>query len=336
MSETTTYTKKDFVSDQEVRWCPGCGDYSILSAVQTAMTQIGKKREDICFVSGIGCSSRFPYYMNTFGMHTIHGRAAAIASGLKIQNPNLSVWVATGDGDAMAIGGNHLIHALRRNVDINIIMFNNEIYGLTKGQYSPTTKRGVITKTTPYGVVDHPFVPASLALGCDATFFARAIDTDVKHLTSLVVEAANHKGTTFIEIFQNCVIFSDGIHEAYAGKATRDDNTIKVEHGKPMIFGKERNKGIILRGTRPEVVTIGENGITEKDLLVHDKTDDNMAYMLSRMKFPELPVALGIFRQVSAPSYEMDVEAQIAQVTSKKGAGNMKSLLHSGQTWNVG
>ncbi len=335
MSETITYTKKDFVSDQEVRWCPGCGDYSILSAIQTAMTQIGKKREDICFVSGIGCSSRFPYYMNTFGMHTIHGRAAAIASGLKIHNPNLSVWVATGDGDAMAIGGNHLIHALRRNIDIKIIMFNNEIYGLTKGQYSPTTKEGVVTKTTPYGVIDHPFTPASLALGCDATFFARTIDTDIKHMTSVILEAAAHKGSAFVEIYQNCVIFSDKIHDPYTNKATRDDNTVKVEHGKPMIFGKEQNKGLILVGTKPQVVTIGEKGITEKDLMVHDKSDDNMAYILSRMKFPELPVALGVFRQVTKSSYEADLEGQIATVTAKKGPGNMKALLASGQTWDV-
>src|SRR3989339_1512327 len=223
MSETTTYTKKDFVSDQEVRWCPGCGDYSILSAVQTAMTQIGKKREDICFVSGIGCSSRFPYYMNTFGMHTIHGRAAAIASGLKIQNPNLSVWVATGDGDAMAIGGNHLIHALRRNVDINIIMFNNEIYGLTKGQYSPTTNMGQITKTSPQGTIEHPFNCGELVLGAQGTFFARGVDTNPKMMTEIMFEAARHDGTSIVEILQNCIIYNDKVHALITAKETKDN-----------------------------------------------------------------------------------------------------------------
>ena len=335
MNDENVYKKKDFVSDQEVRWCPGCGDYSILSSVQNAMTKIGKKKEDICFVSGIGCSSRFPYYMNTYGMHTIHGRAAAIASGLKIHNPDLSVWIATGDGDAMAIGGNHLIHALRRNMDLKILLFNNEIYGLTKGQYSPTTKQGVVTKTTPHGVIDHPFMPASLALGCESTFFARTIDTDIKHMTSVIETAAAHKGTAFVEIYQNCVIFANKIHDAYTNRQTRDDNSIKIEHGKPMIFGKDMNKGLVLKGTKPVIVNIGENGITEADLMVHDKADDSMAYILSRMKFPDLPVALGILRDVNKSTYDNDLKNQVEEVTKTKGEGRMSELVNSGSTWTI-
>ncbi len=335
MTEELNYKKKDFVSDQEVRWCPGCGDYAVLSAVQNAMTKIGKKKEDIVFISGIGCSSRFPYYMDTFGMHTIHGRALPIASGLKIHNPKLSVWVATGDGDAMAIGGNHLIHALRRNIDINIIMFNNEIYGLTKGQYSPTTKQGMITKTTPHGVPDHPFVPASLALGCEATFFARTIDTDIKHITEMVLAASHHTGTSFIEIYQNCVIFNDKVHDSFTNRLTRDDNTIKVEHDKPMVFGKERNKGIMLEGTKPKVVTIGENGVSESDLLVYDEHDDNMAYMLTRMNYPEFPVAIGKLRHVQKTTYTDDLDGLISDVTKKKGVGDMQKMIESGLTWDV-
>ena len=242
MSEMPKYKKSDFVSDQEVKWCPGCGDYAILSAVQLAMTKLGRKREDIAFVSGIGCSSRFPYYMNTYGMHTIHGRAPAFASGLKLHNPNLSVWVITGDGDGMSIGGNHLIHAIRRNVNMNIILFNNEIYGLTKGQYSPTSEVGLVTKSTPYGAVDRPFTPGSLALGAGATFFARTIDTDPKHMQEVFLAAEAHQGTSFIEVFQNCVIFNDKVHDQYTNRQTRDEHTIRLKHGEPMTFGKKCEK----------------------------------------------------------------------------------------------
>ena len=335
MSEMPTYKKKDFVSDQEVRWCPGCGDYAILSAVQLAMTKIGRKREDIAFVSGIGCSSRFPYYMNTYGMHTIHGRAPAFATGLKTHNPNLSVWVITGDGDGMSIGGNHLIHAIRRNVNMNIILFNNEIYGLTKGQYSPTSQMGLVTKSTPFGALDRPFTPGSLALGAGSTFFARTIDTDPKHMQEVFLAAEQHQGTSFIEVFQNCVIFNDKVHDAYTNRLTRDDHTVRVEHGKPMIFGKEKNKGLVLEGFTPKVVTIGENGVTEEDIIVHNEKDINNANMLCRLEGEGVPAPLGIIRQVEAPVYDAQVEDQINEVTEKKGAGDMAKLLHAGDTWEV-
>lgn len=334
-TETPVYKKKDFISDQEVRWCPGCGDYAILSSVQMAMTKLNKKKEDIVFVSGIGCSSRFPYYMDTYGMHTIHGRAPAFATGLKIQNPNLEVWQITGDGDGLSIGGNHLIHALRRNVDINIILFNNEIYGLTKGQYSPSSQYGIVTKSTPYGSVDRPFNVASLCLGAGTTFYGRTIDTDPKHMTEIFLEASAHKGTSIIEVFQNCVIFNDKVHDAYTNRATRDDHTVRLEHGKPMIFGKEGNKGLKLNGFKPEVVTIGENGVTESDLLVHDVEDDFLANLLGNLKGPEFPVPLGIMKKVAAPTYEADIENQIHTVREKRGAGDMSALLNSGDTWMV-
>lgn len=329
------YAKKDFVSDQEVRWCPGCGDYSILSAVQMAMAKINHKKENIVFVSGIGCSSRFPYYMDTFGMHTIHGRAPAIASGLKIQNPDLSVWVATGDGDALSIGGNHIIHTLRRNLDMNIIMFNNEIYGLTKGQYSPTTKKGAKTKTSPYGTIDRHFNVAALALGAGSTFYARCIDTDPKHMQNVLVEAAEHKGTSFIEIYQNCVIYTDKLHSPYTARENRDENTIRLEHGKPMIFGKEREKGILIDGTTPKIVEIGKDGITEDDLMAHDETDHNEAFFLSNMRFPEFPVPIGIFRKVPRDVYNEDSSRQIKALTKEMGKGNMEELLNSGNVWDI-
>ncbi len=335
MTDVPVYKKKDFISDQEVKWCPGCGDYSILSSVQMALTKIGKKKEDLVFVSGIGCSSRFPYYVDTYGMHSIHGRATAIASGLKLHNPNLEVFVMTGDGDGLAIGGNHMIHALRRNIGLRVIMFNNEIYGLTKGQYSPTSALGLVTKSTPYGVVDRPFVPAALALGAGASFIARTIDTDPKHITDVVVEACQHKGVAFIEVLQNCVIFNDGAHDEVTNKDLRDDTTVRVEHGKPMIFGKERNKGLILKGFNPVVVTIGENGIIENDLIVHDSNDYNLASMLTRLSRPEFPLPLGVFRNVEVPVYDQEVQNQIDNVTKKKGKGDMNSFLKSGDTWEV-
>lgn len=336
MSET--YTKKDFVSPLEVRWCPGCGDYAVLSSVQQAMTKIGKMKEDIVFVSGIGCSSRFPYYMNTYGMHTIHGRAPAIASGLKSHNPKLSVWVITGDGDALSIGGNHFIHAIRRNLDLNIIIFNNEIYGLTKGQYSPTTKMGSVTKSTPYGSVDRPFRPASLALGAEASFFARTIDTDPKHMTDIFVEASEHHGTSVIEVMQNCVIFNDGVHDPYTDRKTREDNLIRLEHGKPMIFGKEQNKGVVLNGLSPEIVTIGDHGVSKEQILVHDAhaSEDTLAHFLSRFEYPALPVPIGVFRAIKAPVYEDDLQLQIDNRLSKRGyRQTMKQKVLSGDVWEV-
>lgn len=337
MSEMPTYAKKDFVSDQEVKWCPGCGDYTILAAIQMVMPKIGKKKEDIVFVSGIGCSSRFPYYMNTYGMHTIHGRAPAIATGLKVTNPNLDVWVITGDGDSMSIGGNHFIHAIRRNVDLKIVVFNNEIYGLTKGQYSPTSPPGLVTKSTPYGSVDRAFMPGSLVTGAEATFFARTIDTDVKHMQEVFLKAAQHKGTAVVEVLQNCVIFNDGIHEKLSDKERKDETTVKLEHGKPLIFGKDKNKGIRIVGMTPEVVTIGENGITEKDIFVHNENipDPTYAFMLSRFTHPAFPVPFGVFRMVEATRYDDEVEKQLKSVQEKKGKGDMAALLKSGETWTV-
>jgi 2-oxoglutarate ferredoxin oxidoreductase subunit beta len=335
MSEVPAYKKKDFISDQEVRWCPGCGDYAILSAVQMAMTKLGRKREDICFISGIGCSSRFPYYMNTYGLHTIHGRAPAFASGTLVQNPDLDVWIVTGDGDGMSIGGNHLIHAIRRNPNFNILLFNNEIYGLTKGQYSPTTPPGLVTKSSPYGSVDRNFTPVKLALGAGSTFFARTIDTDPKHMQVIFLEASKHEGCSFVEILQNCVIFNDKIHDNFTNKATRGDHTIRLVDGEPMIFGAENNKGIKLNGINPEVVTIGEDGITEKDLLVHDIKNTNIANMLTTFDGGTFPVPLGVLRSVEGPVYDKDVQRQLEEVQKKKGTGDMQALLEAGETWTV-
>lgn len=336
MTELATYKKKDFVSDQEVRWCPGCGDYAILSSIQMAMTKIGKKKEDIVFVSGIGCSSRFPYYMNTYGLHTIHGRAPAIATGLKVHNPDLEVWVPTGDGDALSIGGNHFIHALRRNVNINILLFNNEIYGLTKGQYSPTSDPGLVTKSSPHGSLDRSFKPASLALGSGATFIARTIDTDPKHMIETFVEASKHKGTSLIEVLQNCIIFNDKIHDLQTSRLTRDDATVRLKHGEPMIFGKDKNKGLKLNGFNPEVVSLDDENINESDLIVHDETDYNNASMLSRLNAPDFPVPLGVLRKVKKDaSYDIQIKHQINSVKEKAGPGSIDKLLHSGETWKV-
>ena len=330
------YKKKDFANDNEVRWCPGRGDYSILSSLQLALTKVGKKKEDIVCVSGIGCSSRFPYYMGTYGFHTIHGRAPAIASGIKVANPALSVWIITGDGDGTSIGGNHLIHALRRNIDFNILLFNNEIYGLTKGQYSPTTEKGKVTKSSPYGVIDYPFKPGKLALGAGGTFIAKSIDTDPKHMTDIMIEADKHKGTSFVEIYQNCVIFNDKVHDAYTSRQTRDDNTIYLEHGKPMLFGKEKNKGIILNGFNLEVVTIGKNGICESDILIHDKYNEILAYqLLEKSNPPEFPMAIGVLFQKEANSYEQDFDKSTQVQIAKKGNKMLKDLMYSGDTWEV-
>jgi len=333
--ETLEYTKKDFSSDQEVKWCPGCGDYAILLAIQNALTQIGRKREDIVFVSGIGCSSRFPYYMNTYGYHTIHGRAPAIASGMKTANPNLSMWVITGDGDALSIGGNHLIHAIRRNMDMNIILFNNEIYGLTKGQYSPTTKQGKITKSTPYGSLDRPFSPLKLALGANATFIARSLDSDLKHMEAIMLEAEQHKGTSFIELYQNCVIFNDGCHAEYTDKKSRSDHSIMLKHGEPMLFGGEHQKGIVLDHLELKVVDIGEE-YSEADCLVHDRYNPMLASLLVTMdEHPEMPKLYGVLYSIEDITYNEQVCQQIAAVKAKKGAGDLNKLLFGGDTWQV-
>jgi 2-oxoglutarate/2-oxoacid ferredoxin oxidoreductase subunit beta len=334
---TCSLTKADFVSDQAVKWCPGCGDYAILTAVQNALPRIGKKKEDIVFVSGIGCSSRFPYYMSAYGFHTIHGRAAAIASGVKLANPELCVWEITGDGDALAIGGNHLIHLLRRNIDINILLFNNKIYGLTKGQFSPTTEIGSVTKSSPQEKLKEPFLPGALSLGARANFFARITDANPKTMAEVFVAAALHKGTSLVEILQNCVIFNDGVHDAISSKETRDDNQIYLEHGKPMLFGKTKNKGIRLNGLKLEAVTIGENGITEKDILIHDasEADPTMHFMLVRMSLPELPVAMGVIRSVEVKTYNDQMKDQLALAKSKSKFENLNEFFGSGDVWEI-
>ena len=339
MADTITkkYSPKDFKSDQEVRWCPGCGDHSVLASVQRALSELDIPKENVVFISGIGCSSRFPYYMDTYGFHSIHGRAPAIATGVKTANPELSVWQITGDGDALAIGGNHFIHAIRRNVDINIILFNNEIYGLTKGQYSPTSSKGLVTKTSPFGTVEEPFSVGELVVGAKGKFFARTLDINVALSTQIYIEATKHKGTSVIEVLQNCVIFNDGIHDAVTDKEIREEKTIILKHGQPMIFGKENDKGLILDGLKLKVVKVGENGITEKNLLVHDAFESNpgIQYMLANMTYPEYPVALGIIRSVPGQTYERAVEVQIAVVQEASPIKNMNDLLHSGSTWNV-
>jgi 2-oxoglutarate ferredoxin oxidoreductase subunit beta len=330
-------TKKDFMSNQEVRWCPGCGDYAILNNVQKVMPDLGITREKIVFVSGIGCSSRFPYYMNTYGFHSIHGRAPAIATGIKAANPDLSVWVITGDGDALSIGGNHFMHVLRRNLDINYILFNNRIYGLTKGQYSPTSVFGQKTKSTPMGVIDYPVNPLSLAIASEATFVARSIDIDVKHLGTMVEAAAKHKGVSFLEVYQNCNIFNDGAFEYFTDRGVRSDRVLYLEHGKPMIFGKDRNKGIRMNGAHPEVVTIGEDAITKSDILVHNiyLQDPSVAFMLARMEQPDFPQPVGIFRAVERPTYEDMMANQIETATAKSGPGSLEKLIYSGDMWTV-
>jgi len=329
-------TANDFGSDQDVRWCPGCGDYAILNVMKKVMPQLGISRENIVFVSGIGCSSRFPYYMNTYGMHSIHGRAPAIATGLKCVRPDLQVWVITGDGDGLSIGGNHFIHSIRRNVDLRVIMFNNRIYGLTKGQYSPTSPLGKVTKSTPYGAIDNPLNPLSVAIGCEATFVARSIDVNIKHLGEVLKRAAEHKGTAFVEIYQNCNIFNDGAWDYATDKATKADTVIELENGKPLIFGKNKDKGIRLNGTEPEIVELGK-GITADDLLFHNEKapEPTLAYLLSRMRHPEFPEPIGVFRDIDAPKYDVELNRQIDVARSKKGDGDLNALFNSGETWTV-
>ena len=343
LQEIEGYTKDDFTSDQIVRWCPGCGDYSILSQMQKLMPEVCKQRgiprENVIFVSGIGCSSRFPYYMDTYGFHSIHGRAPTFASGLKLANPDLEVWVVTGDGDGLSIGGNHLIHALRRNIDLKIILFNNRIYGLTKGQYSPTSELGKKTKSTPHGSVDYPIHPLCLALAAEATFVGRTLDVDPKHLTSMLDRAAAHRGSVFLEVFQNCNIFNDGAFRSFADKPVRADRTLVLEHGKPMVFGKERNKGIKLNGLRPEVVEIGVGGVTEDDLLKHDENleDPTLAYLLAKLEEGEgePPVPLGVLRAVERPTYDALAMEQVETACAQPGAGDLQALLSAGDTWKV-
>jgi 2-oxoglutarate/2-oxoacid ferredoxin oxidoreductase subunit beta len=325
--------RKDFVSDQDVRWCPGCGDYAILSQVQKLLPELGVPRENFVFISGIGCSSRFPYYVNTYGFHSIHGRAPAIATGLKVSRPDLSVWVVTGDGDALSIGGNHLIHALRRNVDLNILLFNNKIYGLTKGQYSPTSEPGKVTKSTPLGSVDQPFDTLALALGAGATFVARSVDVEAKHLTEVLRRAHAHRGASFVEILQNCNVFNDGAFDDLTDKARKSEHSLVLEHGKPLIFGRERDRGIRLHGFVPEVVSLAD-GVAESDLLVHDEHDPTVAAFLSRLGAPGFPTPIGVLYAVDRPCYDEAVNAQIAAARERAPA-DLAGLLRRGDTWVV-
>jgi len=329
-----TLTRKDFVSDQPVRWCPGCGDYSILAQMQKMLPRLGIPKEDTVFISGIGCSSRFPYYIDTYGFHSIHGRALTLATGLKTARPELTVFVITGDGDGLSIGGNHLIHAMRRNVDLNVILFNNRIYGLTKGQYSPTSEIGKITKSTPMGSLEMPLNPTQLAIATGATFVARSIDSDTAHLEEILYAAAMHKGMSFVEVYQNCNIFNDGAFAAFAEKEVRSDRTLKLEHGKPMIFGAENDKGIRLNGLHPEVVDDVKS--CDADILVHDAEADDpaSALMLSSMSYPDHPVPVGVLRSVQRPSYEMLVQAQVEQAKAN-GGPDLNTLISGPETWDV-
>ena len=330
-------TFKDFKSDQEVRWCAGCGDHAILNTVHKAMATIGKPREQYVLISGIGCSSRFPYYMNTYGFHGIHGRALAISSGTKSANPDLSVWVVTGDGDGLAIGGNHFIHAIRRNINMNVLLFNNEIYGLTKGQYSPTTKEGFVTKTSPFGTIEHPFNPGELVLGANGHFFARTIDVNMALTHDVMVEGESFKGTSIIEILQNCVIFNDKTHGYYTDKAEKLNRQLVLKHGEKMIYGKDRDKGIMLDGMTLKAVVIGENGVTEDDILVHDAHQESpfLHWMLINMSGPEFPVALGVIRSVDGTVYEEKMVQQIEEQKIKSNIKTMNDLLYSGSTWTI-
>jgi len=333
-TDPSTLTRKDFTPGNEVRWCPGCEDYSILAAVQKFLPSLGIPKENYVFVSGIGCSSRFPYYMDTYGMHTIHGRAPAVATGLKVTRPELSVWLVTGDGDALAIGGNHFMHLLRRNVDIKVLLFNNRIYGLTKGQYSPTSELGIKTKSTPDGSADYPVDPIALSLGAGATFVARALASDMAGMTEVLRRAAMHKGTAMVELYQNCVIFNDGTFDGVTDSQTRDEHQLRLVHGEALRFGKDKSKGVVMdRHGRPTVVNIAD--ASEDRLLVHDEQSETLAYALSRLALPEFPVPLGVFRAVSKPTYDEMVREKVDRARSKRSV-NVQSLLDSGETWTVG
>jgi 2-oxoglutarate ferredoxin oxidoreductase subunit beta len=337
-AEPVKLTRKDFASDQEPRWCPGCGDYSILAQTQKVMPDFGIPKEKIVFISGIGCSGRFPYYMNTYGFHSIHGRAPTVATGLKLARPDLMVWVITGDGDALSIGGNHILHSMRKNVDIRVVMFNNRIYGLTKGQASPTSELGQKTKSTPIGSIDYPIHPLMIALAAEASFVARTVDTQVDHIQGVVERAGFHRGSAFVEVLQNCNIFNDGAHREFTDRDVREDRMLVLEHGKPMIFGKNRDKGIRLDGLRPEIVTIGEGGITEADILVHDESseDPTIHNMLARIYWPEFPVPLGVIRDVARPTHDQLVQAQLDEAVGRQGRGDLADLLGGSETWTVG
>ena len=331
-----TLSTKELTTDQDVRWCPGCGDYSILAQMKKALTTVGVPREKMVFVSGIGCSSRFPYYMNTYGFHTIHGRAPTFATGLKLANPELQIWVVTGDGDGLSIGGNHTLHVLRRNVDLKILLFNNEIYGLTKGQYSPTSRTGTKTKTSMTGSVETPMRPLTVALAAEATFVARTVDVDVQHLVMVLQRAAAHKGTAFVEIYQNCKIFNDDVWAYATDRTVKSDHLLYLEHGKPMIFGKDRNKGIRLNGLTPEVVEIGKDCAID-DLLIHDETaeEPTLANLLSRMTNPEFPEVVGILRAVKKPTFDEQIDKQVTDAIAKKGPGKMEDLFKAEEIWTV-
>ena len=325
-------TRQDFMSDQTVRWCPGCGDYAILATVQKVLPELGIPRENTVFISGIGCSSRFPYYMNTYGIHSIHGRAPTLATGLAIANPDLSIWVITGDGDGLSIGGNHLLHALRRNVNLNIILFNNRIYGLTKGQYSPTSRIGSKTKSSPMGTIEHPINPIGLALAAEASFVARSIDAHTQHLGEVLLQAANHVGSSFVEVYQNCVIFNPNEWVGLDDRRTRDDNILYLEDGKPMVFGKNRDRGIRLNGFTPEIVELGD-GVTEADLVVHDAKSTELGYILSSMEYP---TPMGVFRRVTdRQTYTEGLMGQIAEAQTKRGMGNLDELYRSADLWTI-
>ena len=330
-------TKKDFQSPQEVKWCPGCGDYGILAAVQSALPRLGIPREKVAFVSGIGCSSRFPYYLNTYGMHTIHGRAPAVALGLKCAQPDLSVWVVTGDGDGLSIGANHLLHCFRRNLDLNILLLNNEIYGLTKGQYSPTSEFGKKTKSSPLGSIEQPLHPVQIALAAGATFVARTTFSDQAHLGATLEAAARHKGTSFVEILQNCLVFNDGVFANYTERALRDEHRVMLQQGQPLRYGKDGRQGILVRSMEPKAVEIGAGGVTEGDLLVHDAgaRSPGLASLLAALEPPEFPKAFGVFRQVERPTYNDLLIGQIDEAMKKRGRGDIGRLLGSGAAWDV-
>jgi 2-oxoglutarate ferredoxin oxidoreductase subunit beta len=329
-----TLTRKDFATDQDVRWCPGCGDYAILATMQRLMPELGVPKEKTVFVSGIGCSSRFPYYMNTYGLHSIHGRAPAVATGLKASRPDLDVWIVTGDGDALSIGGNHLIHLLRRNINVQLLLFNNQIYGLTKGQYSPTSEQGKVTKSTPYGSVDHPFYPVPLALGADATFVARTMDRDPKHMQAMMRRAHNHQGAAFLEIYQNCNIFNDGAFRAYTDRNVRNERLLYLEHGQPMLFGENRNKGLAVSATGLRVVD--SDGPDAGLILTHDATrpSPDVHQLLARCQYPEMPVPMGVIRQVQLPTYTDYIDSQI-EVAKFKNQSDIAQLLKGRATWQV-
>ncbi len=335
---TPKYIKDDFVSGQDVRWCPGCGDYAILSVMQKMLADTTTTaRENHVFISGIGCSSRFPYYMNTYGFHTVHGRAPSIATGLKCARPDLTVWVITGDGDGLSIGGNHLIHCLRRNVDLNIILVNNRIYGLTKGQYSPTSEKGKLTKSSPYGSIDYPINPLCLAIASEATFVARTVDQDPRHMSQMLARAHQHKGVSFVEIYQNCIIFNKDTFQTVTGRDVRDDRALYLEHGKPLVFGKAKEKGIRMNGLKPEIVELKDIKDPMKELLIHDENaaDPTYAYLLTQMNYPEMPVPFGVLRCIQKPTYDDMMNEQVKSVIDKKGKGKLEDLLFTEDVWNV-